>query len=178
VLKASKLDNRAYLATCPKGIPGSASIHDQGIHSHRPRTPIDNRDRVLAGIQIGDFTNSLLGLARTRRGQVGCGTGLAIDLNLDLSGSCFSWGNDRYAAAGEGATPNVTGRVACGQVVVVVAGSQVAAAQPSVRYHVEIVIVDPPFIMSNAQDSARRCQRLAGDSRKRLHRGAGVTVSP
>ena len=37
---------------------------DEGIQSHGAWTSIDDGDGVFAGIEVGDFTNSLLSLAR------------------------------------------------------------------------------------------------------------------
>ena len=41
-----------------------------------------------------------------------------------------------------------------------------------------IVVVDPALVVGDAQNAARRRQRLIGDSRQRLHRSAGRHRQP
>ena len=48
-------------------------FNDDGIHGHRPWTTIDDAERVLPGTKVSRLMDQLLGLARTRGGQIhGC----------------------------------------------------------------------------------------------------------
>src|ERR1035437_9949591 len=128
--------------------------------------------------QTGHLTDNLLGLARAGSGQIRRRTRLAVNLNFDLSDSGFFRGDNRNAAAGERTTPDITRRVAGGEVIVEVAGAQVAAANPSGSDGTRVVVVEPAFVVGDAQDPGRRCQRLIGDSRKRLRHLAGRHRQP
>ena len=68
---------------------GFSSSCDDCIDRHRTGTAIYNGHHVLARGQPGYVRDSLLRLARTRRGQVGCGAGLSVDLNLDFACARF-----------------------------------------------------------------------------------------
>src|SRR5271165_4322281 len=90
-----------------------------------------------------------------------------------MSGSCFFRGDDRNIAANKGATPVVTRRLADGEIVVVVTASQIAAANPSMRHDVEIVVVDPSLVMRDTQNPVCGRQQFVGNPRQQLHGSSG-----
>ena len=96
----------------------------------------------------------LLGLARTGRRQVYRDAGLSVNLNLDLAGARFLRRDDRHAASGERTAPDIARRFAGGEIVVEIAGAQVAAANPSDCHRARIVVVEPALVMGDAQHAA------------------------
>src|SRR5450631_287137 len=129
---------------------------DQGIHGHRSGTAIYDVNGMFAGRQTGDFTHCLFCLARAGRGQIRCRTALAVNLNLDLASSRFFWRDHRNVRARERSTPDITGRLADGEVIIEVASAQVAAAYPSRIRRARVVVIDPALVMGDAQNPARR----------------------
>src|ERR1039457_6948139 len=109
---------------------------------------------MFAECQTTDFTHHLLGLARARGGQIRRRARLTVNLNLDLSGSRFFRSDNRDVAAGERTTPDITGRVAGGEIVVEVAGTQIAMAHPADIPRAGIIVVDPAFVVGDAQHPA------------------------
>src|SRR5579883_3470886 len=123
--------NRSVTGCSFTGLSFCESLDNQRIHSHGPGTAIDDVDAVFARGETTYLKNRLLCLPCSGGGQVHCRAALAVNLNLNLAGPRFFWSDDRQSGAGERTAPEISRRVAGGEVVVEVAGTQVAAAHPA-----------------------------------------------
>ena len=110
---------------------------------------------MFAGSKTAYFAHRLLGQTPRRLldqalatfGEVRRGARLAVNLNLNFSGSSFFRSDNRDAASGERRPPDITGRIAGGEVIVEIAGAQIATANPAGIGCARIVIVEPAFVV-------------------------------
>ena len=134
---------------------------------------MDKTNDVFSWSQAANVRHHLLWLASACGSQVRYCAGLTVNLDFELPGPHFFRGNDLNTAAGEGRTPDISRCVAGGQVVVEIAAAQVAPTDPSGIRGARVIVVNPAFVMGDAQDSAPGCKLLVGDARQRWHRSTG-----
>ena len=119
-----------------------------------PDTAIDDADRTFARGQAGYFAHFLLGLSLAGGGQVRRGA-VWPSIWISILPAPDSFGAMTVTPLPvKGQLQISPGVVADGQVVVEIAGAQIAAANPSDGHCARIVVVDPALVVRDPQHAA------------------------